>query len=124
MKNVVTLDGEIIQNLDVLVFFPKKRAPFLRFAVINVGRKLPVSELSGLEGKLLLQLIFFAKPLALKDLARIVGTPTSCAVRSLNRLISLGLVEKPDRGIYRASRDLVHYGRWPQKEIGQKGNAE
>jgi len=114
MKNVVISDGEIIQNLDVLVYFPKKRAPFRRFAVINLGVELPVSELSGLEGRLLLQLIFSAKPLALKDLARIVGTPTSCAVRSLNRLISLQLVEKPDRGIYRASKSLVHYGKWKE----------
>jgi len=112
MKKLVSSDGKIIQNLEVAVFFPRKRAPFKQFAVLNLGRKLPVSKLSGLEAKILLQLVFSAKPITLKDLADIVGTPTSCASRAVKRLVELQTVEKLGRGIYQASRDLVHYGSW------------
>jgi hypothetical protein len=112
MKNVLVYNGEIIQDLEVVVFFPKRQAPFRKFAIVNLGADLVVSKLSGLDAKILLQLVFCAKPMRLKDLAQLVGTPTSCASRSLKRLIELKKVEKLGRGTYRACRNLVHYGSW------------
>jgi predicted transcriptional regulator len=119
METIVSSNGHIIENLEVTVLFPRKRAPFSDFAMINLNRTLPIHELSGLEAKILLQLVFVAKPLRLKDLAQLVGTPTSCAARALSNLMSLALVEKPDRGIYRASKGLVHYGRWLKKKTSE-----
>jgi len=112
MRTFLLSNGEVVENLEVCVIFPKKKAPFKRFALVNLSKEVPLGELSGLESKILLALILQAKPLALKDLAQLVGTPTSCAVRALNRLLDCHLVEKPDRGIYRASRGIVHYGKW------------
>jgi len=124
MKNMLLLDGEIIQDITVSVAFPKKRAPFRHFALINCDAKLPIEALFGLDGKLLLALVFAAKPLTLKELSEIVDTPTSCAFRSLRRLNHMGLVEKPGRGIYRASRSLVHYGRWKRVDDAQEAEAD
>lgn len=120
VKNFALIDGEIIQQLEVAVIFPRKKAPFKRFALVNCGRKLPIAELSGLEAKLLLTLVFGANTFTLKDLAEIVGTPTSCAARSLRRLVDLTLVEKLGRGNYRASRFLVHYGKWKAENESQE----
>jgi len=115
VKNLLSYNGEIIQNLEVVVFFPKKQAPFKEFAIVNLRTDLSVSELSGLDAKILLQLILSAKPMRLKDLAQLVGTPTSCASRSLRRLVDSRKVEKLGRGTYRASRNIVHYGSWKAK---------
>jgi hypothetical protein len=116
MRALLSVNGELIEGLEVSVFFPRRQAPFRRFALINLNKEIPLGKLSGLEAKILLVLILQAKPLALKHLAQLVGTPTSCAVRALNRLLDCHLVEKPDRGIYRASRDIVHYGKWAEEE--------
>jgi predicted transcriptional regulator len=116
MKNVLLYNGEIIQDLEVAVFYPRRRAPFRKFAIVNLDADLAVSKLSGLDAKILLQLVFCAKPMGLKDLAQLVGTPTSCASRSLKRLVELKKVEKLGRGTYQASRKIVHYGRWKDSE--------
>jgi len=124
MKNALLIDGEIVKDITVSVAFPKRRAPFRHFALINCDAKLPIDALFGLDGKLLLALVFAAKPLKLKELSEIVGTPTSCAFRALRRLHHMQLVEKPGRGTYRASRSLVHYGRWKRIDDEVEGQEE
>jgi hypothetical protein len=112
-KHKLLADGKPIKDVTVYVAFPRKQAPYGRFAIVNLKAAIDFKEISGQEAKFLLSLLLWEKHHArLKELALAVGTPTANARRALRRLVELKLVEQPDRGLYRCSRILRHFGRW------------
>jgi hypothetical protein len=91
----------------------RRSAPYSKWALINLEG--PTTELirtlNQTQSRILLALIFAAKPLRLKDLAAIVGVPTSQACREAKPLLERGLVEKVE-GRYQASTLVRWTGRW------------
>jgi predicted transcriptional regulator len=115
------VDGKPVKDVTVYVAFPKRQAPYKRFAVVNLNAKVNLNEIRGQEAKFLLSLIFSQKScVGLKELALAVGTPTANARRALRKLVELGLVEQPERGLYRCSRKLRYFGIWKEEaeEVG------
>ena len=116
-RNNLLVDGKPVKDVTVYVAFPKRQAPYKRFAVVNLNAKVNLNEIRGQEAKFLLSLIFSRKPcVSLKELALAVGIPTANARRALRRLVEIGLVEQPKRGLYRCSRSLRHFGAWMEEE--------
>jgi predicted transcriptional regulator len=116
-QNGLLVDGKPVKDVTVYVAFPKRQAPYKRFAVVNLNAKVNLNEIRGQEAKFLLSLIFSRKPcVSLKELALAVGIPTANARRALRRLVEIGLVEQPKRGLYRCSRSLRHFGAWMEEE--------
>ena len=116
-QNGLLVDGKPVKDVTVYVAFPKRQAPYKRFALVNLAAKVNLNEIRGQEAKFLLSLIFSRKPcVGLKELALAVGIPTANARRALRRLVEIGLVEQPKRGLYRCSRSLRHFGAWMEEE--------
>jgi len=99
----------------------RRNAPYAKWALVNLEG--PTTELiktlNQTQGRILLALIFATKPLRLKDLAAIVGTPTSQACRAAKVLVEFGLVEKVD-GRYQVSTLIRWIGAW--KHLPIKGS--
>jgi len=93
----------------------RRTAPYAQWALINLeGTVLgKISGLNQTQGRILLALIFSANPLRLKDLASIVGAPTSQVCREAKALVETGLIEKVD-GRYRPATLVRWIGRWKQ----------
>jgi len=93
----------------------RRTVPYLKWALINLEG--PVLDLVGTlnqtQGRILLALIFAAKPLRLKDLAAIVGAPTSQTCREARALVECGVVEKAD-GRYQVAQLIRWTGKWKQ----------
>jgi len=113
MGNSLLVDGRPIKDITVYVSFPKRQAPYKWFALVNLSAKINLQEISGQGAKFLLYLIFSKKPsIRLKELALAFGVPKANARRALRQLVELGLVEQPERGLYRCARTLRHFGIW------------
>lgn len=104
-------NGEILPAFAVGA---RKRAPYPEWAIINRRAASNAAQNNGLslDSKIVLALIGAAKPLPLKGLAAIVGTPTSSARRTLKRLVDAGLVYQPERGRYCIAPALAWAGSW------------
>jgi len=121
-RNNLLVDGKPVKDVTVYVAFPKRQAPYKRFAVVNLNAKLNLNEIRGQEAKFLLSLIFSRKScVGLKELALAVGIPTANARRALRRLVEIGLVEQPARGQYRCAKTLRYFGIWEEKEVEEVG---
>jgi hypothetical protein len=114
MKRIFVSDeqGEPINGLQVTISYPRKRAPYARFKVINLNRELDFSSLTGLQAKVLLALLWAPTELETKEIAALVGCTTSAACRALASLTTRGLVTKVSRGQYQVNSSLAHFGRW------------
>jgi len=121
-RNNLLVDGKPVKDVTVYVAFPKRQAPYKRFAVVNLGAKLNLNEIRGQEAKFLLSLIFSKTScVGLKELALAVGIPTANARRALRRLVEIGLVEQPARGQYRCAKNLRYFGTWKEEEAEEVG---
>jgi len=91
----------------------RRRAPYAKWAIVNLEGPIIdlVKNLNQTQGRILLALIFAAKPLRLKDLAMIVGVPTSQACREVRSLLGFGVVEKVE-GRYKATTLIRWMGGW------------
>ena len=114
MQNVMIANGRKVDEVTVYVAFPRKRAPFNRFALINLNCEVDLKTVSGLEAKVLFSLLFSPNGLRLKDLALSIGSYPSSTSRAIRGLLEKNLVERLDRGQYRVSRRLLHFGRWQE----------
>jgi len=114
MKNLMVANGQKVDDVTVYVAFPRRRAPFNRFALINLKCEVDLKAMSGIETKVLFSLLFSPNGLRLKDLALSIGSCPSSTSRAIRVLLEKGMVERLDRGQYRASRRLLHFGRWQE----------
>lgn len=91
----------------------RQTAPYSKWALINLESPLleSVRTLNQTQARILLALIFTGNPLRLKDLAVIVGAPTSQVCREAKPLVQLGAVERID-GAYRISATIRWIGKW------------
>jgi len=107
-----------VQDVTVWVRFQKRRAPFGRFALLNLDFDFQLKELSGQEARALLLLLSNPQELSLKAIAQALAKPESCACRALKKLTEKKLAVKVSRGHYQCSPFLLHYGRWnvPSKQ--------
>ena len=105
-------EGKPVRDLRVTIAFAKKHAPFKRFKLLSLDRKVDVAGLTGLQAKVLLVLLFSPMPLATKEIAALVGSTTNAACRALSSLTTRGLVAKVSRGQYQVNPSLAHFGRW------------
>jgi hypothetical protein len=105
-------EGERLSGLKVSIYYEKKKAPFRLFKVINLGRELRLENLTGLQAKVLLALLWAPTGLGTKEIAALVGCTTSAACRALASLCAQGLVSKVSRGLYEVNSSLAHFGKW------------
>jgi len=105
-------EGKPVRDLRVTIAFAKKHAPFKRFKLLSLDRKVDVAGLTGLQAKVLLALLFSPMPLATKEIAALVGSTTNAACRALAALVTRSLVTRVARGQYRVNSSLAHFGRW------------
>jgi hypothetical protein len=126
MKRIFVSDeqGEPINGLQVTISYPRKRAPYARFKVINLNRELDFSSLTGLQAKVLLALLWAPTELETKEIAALVGSTTNAACRALSSLTTRGLVVKVSHGRYYVKSDLAHFGKWNVRSIQHPQNRD
>ena len=110
-------EGKPLRDLRVTIAYARKRAPFKRFKLLSLDRKVELAGLTGLQAKVLLALLFSPTPLATKEIAALAKATSAATCRALTGLAIQGLVVKVSRGLYGVKSDLAHYGRWTSPSI-------